>query len=172
MQKLSLIIAGLAMVTGMGFHAMAAEAKFGYVDLQKAIQSTSAGKKAKTELETEFNKRKKDIEAKQTDIKKMGEDLEKKKGVLSEEAMQKKQAEIQEEMMKYQELVGKNQVEIQKKERDLTGPILEKMKTILDKVAKSDGYSVIFEKNEQSVLWIKAEFNLTDKLVQEFEKAK
>ncbi len=75
-------------------------------------------------------------------------------------------------MMKYQELVGKNQVEIQKKQNDLTAPILEKMKNILDKVAKAEGYAVILEKNEQSVLWIKAEFNITDKLVQEFEKTK
>jgi outer membrane protein len=168
--KKSLVIAGL--VTALGLSAQAADVKFGYVDLQKAIQSTTIGKKAKAELEAEFNKRKKDIEAKQADIKKMGEDLEKKKGVLSEEAMQKKQGEIQEEMMKYQELVGKNQLEIQKKERDLTAPILEKMRTILDKVAKNEGYTAIFEKNEQSVLWIKAEFNITDKLVQEFEKTK
>ena len=161
-----------SLILGLGLSAEAADVKFGYVDLQKAIQNTSQGKKAKAELEAEFNKRKKDIEAKQTDIKKMGEDLEKKKGVLSDEAMQKKQAEIQEEMMKYQELVGKNQLEIQKKERDLTSPILEKMKTILDKIAKSEGYSVIFEKNEQSVLWIKAEYNITDKLIQEFEKSK
>lgn len=168
--KRILIVTG--MIIGFGLTSLAAETKFGYVDLQKAIQSTTAGKKAKTELEAEFNKRKKDIEAKQADIKKMGEDLEKKKGVLSDEAMQKKQGEIQEEMMKYQEIVGKNQMEIQKKERDLTGPILDKMKTILDKVAKAEGYSVIFEKNEQSILWIKSEFNITDKLVQEFEKTK
>ncbi|MEY4617148.1 MAG: hypothetical protein RJB66_2108 [Pseudomonadota bacterium] len=169
MKKLVLLT---TMMITMSFAAQGADVKFGYVDLQKAIQSTSQGKKAKAELEAEFNKRKKDIEAKQSDIKKMGEDLEKKKGVLSDEAMQKKQAEIQEEMLKYQELVGKNQLEIQKKERDLTSPILEKMKTILDKMAKAEGYSVIFEKNEQSVLWIKAEYNVTDKLIQEFEKSK
>ncbi len=170
MKKMGLVL--ISLMISAGLNTFAADTKFAYVDLQKAIQSTSAGKKAKAELEAEFNKRKKDIEAKQTDIKKMGEDLEKKKGVLSDEAMQKKQAEIQEEMMKYQELVGKNQVEIQKKQNDLTSPILEKMKNILDKVAKAEGYAVIFEKNEQSVLWIKAEFNITDKLVQEFEKTK
>lgn len=170
MKNVSLFITGLLVTAGMMVHA--SEAKFGYVDLQKAIQSTSVGKKAKSELEAEFNKRKKDIESRQADIKKMGEDLEKKKGVLSDEAMQKKQAEIQEEMMKYQELVGKNQMEIQKKERDLTNPILEKMRDVLDKIAKADGYSVIFEKNEQNVLWIKSEYNLTDKLVKEFEKTK
>lgn len=169
MKKVFLVVVSLFSLSGISF---ASEAKFGYVDLQKAIQSTTVGKKAKAELEAEFNRRKKDIETMQSDIRKKGEDLEKKKGVLSDEAMQKKQAEIQEEMMKYQELVGKNQIEIQKKQSDLTSPILEKMRTVLDKLAKSDGYSVIFEKNEQSILWIKAEFNLTDKLVQEFEKTK
>lgn len=169
MKKLFIIACA---VIGLGLTAHSADIKFGYVDLQKAIQSTSVGKKAKAELESEFNKRKKDIESKQADIKKMGEDLEKKKAVLSEEAMQRKQGEIQEEMMKYQELVGKNQIEIQKKQNDLTAPILEKMKVIMDKIAKNEGYTAIFEKNEQSVLWIKSEFNITDKLVQEFEKTK
>ncbi len=149
-----------------------ADIKIGYVDLQKAIQSTSAGKKAKTELETEFNKRKKEIETKESDIKKKTEDLEKKKAVLSEEAFQKKQVEVQEEMMSYRDLVGKNQMEIQKKERDLTAPILEKMKNIIDKMAKDESYSVILEKNEQSVLWVKGDLDITEKVVKEFEKAK
>ena len=47
---------------------------------------------------------------KQKDI----EDLEKKKSVLSEEALGKKQAEFQEEMLKYRDVVGKSQLEIQK----------------------------------------------------------
>lgn len=169
MRVFSMVTAG---VFGLAMSAQAIESKFGYVDLQKAIQSTALGKKAKTELEGEFNKRKKEIEAKQADIKKMGEDLEKKKAVLSEDSLHKKQSEIQEEMLKYQEMVGKNQMEIQKKQQDLTAPILEKMRLTLDKMAKTEGYSMIFEKNEQSVLWVKAEFDLTEKLVQEFEKTK
>lgn len=170
MKHIGVTIAGLLFALGMQVKAV--EAKFGYVDLQKAIQSTTAGKKAKAELEAEFSKRKKDLESKQADIKKMNEDLEKKKGVLSDEAMQKKQAEINEEMMKLQEFYGKNQMEMQKKQTDFMNPILDKMKTVLDKVSKAEGYSVIFEKNEQSVLWIKSEYNITDKIVQEFEKLK
>ena len=46
-----------------------AEVKIGYVDMQKAIQETAAGKKAKKELEDEFNKKKKDLEKKEGDIK-------------------------------------------------------------------------------------------------------
>jgi outer membrane protein len=74
--------------------------------------------------------------------------------------------------MKYRELVGKNQLEIQKKERELTGPIIEKLRIVIDKLAKSDAYTVILEKNEQSVLWVKGDVDITEKVIQEFEKTK
>lgn len=148
-----------------------AESKVGVVDMQKAIQTTSAGKKAKAELETEFNKKKKELEKKEADLKKMGEDLEKKKSVLSEEALGKKQAEFQEEMMKYRDVVGKSQLEIQKKERDLTAPILEKMKKVIAKMAKEKGYSLIVE-NSQIVLYATPEADITEDVIKAFEKEK
>ncbi|MFV8258536.1 OmpH family outer membrane protein [Bdellovibrio bacteriovorus] len=148
-----------------------AEAKVGFVDMQKAIQSTSAGKKAKTELETEFNKKKKELEKKEADLKKMGEDLEKKKSVLSEEALGKKQAEFQEEMLKYRDVVGKSQIEIQKKERELTAPILDKMKKVIAKLAKDKGYTLVLE-NSQMVLYATADADLTTEVIAAFEKEK
>ncbi|WP_374079443.1 OmpH family outer membrane protein [Bdellovibrio bacteriovorus] len=148
-----------------------AEAKVGYVDMQKAIQATSAGKKAKGELETEFNKKKKELEKKEADLKKMGEDLEKKKSVLSEEALGKKQAEFQEEMLKYRDVVGKSQIEIQKKERELTAPILDKMKKVIAKLAKDKGYTMVIE-NSQMVLYATPDADLTQEVISAFEKEK
>lgn len=148
-----------------------AQAKVGFVDMQKAIQATSAGKKAKAELETEFNKKKKELEKKEADLKKMGEDLEKKKSVLSEEALGKKQGEFQEEMLKYRDVVGKSQIEIQKKERELTAPILEKMKKVIAKLAKEKGYTMVIE-NSQMVLYATAEADLTAEVIAAFEKEK
>lgn len=148
-----------------------AQAKVGFVDMQKAIQTTAAGKKAKAELEGEFNKKKKDLEKKESDLKKMGEDLEKKKAVLSEEALGKKQAEFQEEMMKYRDVVGKSQVEIQKKERELTAPILEKMRKVIGKIAKDKGYTLVLE-NSQMVLYSTADADLTEDVIKAFDKEK
>ena len=148
-----------------------AETKIGFVDMQKAIQATAAGKKAKTELEGDFNKKKKELEKKEADLKKMGEDLERKKAVLSEEVLGKKQAEFQEEMMKYRDVVGKSQVEIQKKERELTAPILEKMKKTIAKLAKDKGYSVVLE-NSQMVLYSAAESDITNDVIKAFDSQK
>lgn len=148
-----------------------AEAKVGFIDMQKAIQATSAGKKAKTELEGDFNKKKKELEKKEADLKKMGEDLEKKKSVLSEDALNKKQAEFQDEMLKYRDVVGKSQIEIQKKERELTAPILEKMKKTIAKLAKEKGYTMVIE-NSQMVLYATPDADLTDEVISAFEKEK
>ena len=96
-------LVGMALVTSNAL----AEAKFGYIDMQKAIQQTKAGQKAKSDLEKEVETRKKELQAKEKDIKKMGEDFEKKSAVLSDEVRSKKQMEIQEEMMKWRELAQK-----------------------------------------------------------------
>ncbi|MFM6927670.1 MAG: OmpH family outer membrane protein [Bdellovibrio sp.] len=166
MKKLVVALSVLMMAA-----AAKAESKVGFVDMQKAIQSSSAGKKAKTELETEFNKKKKELEKKEADLKKMGEDIEKKKSVLSEEALGKKQAEFQEEMLKYRDVVGKSQMEIQKKERELTAPILDKMKKVIAKLAKDKGYSMVLE-NNQGVLFATPESDLTEDVIKAYEKDK
>lgn len=145
-------------------------AKMGYVDLQKAIQETSTGKKAKKDLEGEFNKKKKELEKKEADLKKMSEDFEKKSMVLSDELKMQKQSELQQEMLKYRELVGKSQMEIQKRERELTMPIVEKLHSIIADIAKKDGYQFVLEKNEQSVLYADKQADLTDRVLKEYEK--
>jgi outer membrane protein len=149
-----------------------ADVKIGYVDLQKAIQETSAGKKAKASLEKEFNAKKEELAKKEKDLKKMNDDLEKKKAVLTDDVRAKKQAELQQEMMKYRDLVGQSQMNIQKKEQELTKPILEKLQEVVDKVGKDGGYTVILEKSEQSVLWARKDIDLTAEVVSDFEKMK
>lgn len=166
MNKLIVITAAILFAT-----LAKAEQKIGFVDMQKAIPSTTAGKKAKSELEGEFEKKKKELQKKEGDLKKMQEDFEKKKAVLSDEVLQKKQGEFQEEMAKYQGVVRKSQEELQKKERDLTAPILEKMKRIIEKLAKDKSYSVILETSPM-VLFAEKSTDLTDEVVKEFEKEK
>lgn len=150
--------------------AAQADVKIGYIDMQKAIQETASGKKAKKDLEEEFNKKKKELEKMEADIKKKGEDFEKRSGVMNEDARTKKQAELNADMRKYQETAGKAQMEIQKRERDLTQPIVTKLREILDGIAKKEDYTIILEKAENSVMWAKKEIDLTDRVVKDYDK--
>lgn len=148
-----------------------AELKIAIIDMQKAVQATSAGKLAKTSLEEEFTKRKKDLEKKEGELRKMNDDFEKKRAVMSEKAMQQKQAEFQEEMLKFREVAGRSEADFQKRQRELTGPILEKMKKTIDQVTKDKGYNLVIEK-AAGVINYSAELDITELVVKEFEKTK
>lgn len=152
----------------------AADMKIGYVDVHAAVEKSTIGKKAKEEMKKEGEKRNKDLEKKKADLDKMNEDIEKKKSVLSEEALQKRAQELQMEVAKFRETVGKAQAELQKKENELLEPIVKKVKTVIEKIAKDKGFGLVIRsnQNEQIVLYAGAEYDLTEEVVKALEKEK
>jgi outer membrane protein len=95
-QSILLSVVALTLVCGAALNSGAAfaEVKIGYIDMQKAIQSTSKGKKAKKSLEKDFKAKKKELEKMEADLKKMSEDLEKKAMLLSDDVRGKKAGRI------------------------------------------------------------------------------
>ena len=150
--------------------ARAEDMKIGTVDMQKALQTVDSGKKAKAQLEKEFNAKKKDIQAEEASIRKAGEELEKQSLVMNEEAKNKKRAELQQRIMKLQESTARSQAELQQKERDLTKPIIDKLREIIGELAKQKGYTMVLEKNENTVLFSQDKDDLTQQVVDKFNK--
>jgi outer membrane protein len=151
-------------------HAAAEEIKIGIVDMQKALQTVDAGKKAKSQLEKEFNAKKKELQTEEASIKKLGEEFKKQSLVLSDEARAKKQAELQERFMKFQEMTARAQQEIQAKEQELTAPLVTSLRTIIADLAKQRGLSVVLEKNENTVLFSMEKDEITEEVIANFNK--
>jgi len=147
---MAFIISALLLNAGL---ASADEIKIGTVDMQRAIQTSDAGKKAKAELEQAFNKKKKELQTEEATLKKLQEDFQKKQAALSDSAKKDQQAKLQERFMKYQELLQKSQTEIQKKEQEMSEPIIHKIREKVADVAKKKGFTLILEKNENVVLF-------------------
>ncbi|OFZ11506.1 MAG: hypothetical protein A2Z20_12600 [Bdellovibrionales bacterium RBG_16_40_8] len=147
-----------------------AEVKIGIVDLPAAIQATKEGKKIKKELESEYNKKKADLEKRAKDISIMQTDLDKKSLVLTDEARLKKQQEIDGEKTKYMELREKNLQELSKKDRELSQPMIKKLNDVIGEIAKKEGYTVILHKSEQNLVWAAKETDITDAVIKALEK--
>jgi outer membrane protein len=162
------VILGLLLVFATS--AANAEVKIGYVDLQKAVQNTKAGKEAKSGLEKEFKAKEAELKKKEAALKKMTEDFEKKAALLSDDARKKQEIEIQKEMLKFRQTVAQSQQDISTKERTVTQPILEQMAKTIEAVAKRDGYTMILEKRDQNILWASETVDATSAVVTEFEK--
>lgn len=148
----------------------AADVKIAVVDLQRALHTVEEGKKAKTQLEKELTAKQKQLQAEEESLKKMGEELKKQSLVLSDDAKARKQSELQERFMKYREMFGKSQMEIQQRERALTEPIINKLKGVVEELGNSKGYTIILEKSENGVLFSKSQDDLTEEVIKLFNK--
>jgi outer membrane protein len=175
-RKFSMTAAVLVLAAGLAAapaRASAEEAlKIGIVDMQKAIQMVEAGKKAKAQLEKEVSAKKKELETEGTSLQKMFEEFKKQQLVMSDEARAKKQGELQERGMKFEELKQRSTMELQKREHDLTKPIIDRLRGVISELAKQKGYSVILEKNENTVLFSLDKDDLTTDVISNFNKQK
>ena len=83
MKRLMLLIVVLLILCAVPV-AMAADAmKIGYVDLQKALNMSAAGKAAKEKMKAKFKDYDADVQKKQEELKKLKDDLEKQAMLIS-----------------------------------------------------------------------------------------
>ena len=165
------VIAAVALALGWSGAAHAQkEDKIATVDMQRALQSVKDGQKARSELESAFNKKKTELQKEEAELKALHEELKKQSLVLSEKAMAQKQSDMQERVMKFQEKTARSQAEIQQKEQELTAPIVERIRKLIGKIAQEKGYTVVLERNENSVLFSLDEHDMTESVIDAYNK--
>ena len=171
MRLSSIVIFALAAVVLAGSaNTVQAQVKIGVVDLQRAINETEDGRQAKRRLKKVFDERQKSLDEKQKALKAQKESLERQQDVLSEDALRKKAEKFQAEVMELQNEYMQYQQELSAKESELTQKSLEKMHTLLRRIGQTDGYTLIIEANEGGVVWVPNNLDLTDVLIQRYNK--
>ena len=147
-----------------------AQVKIGVVDLQRAINETEDGRQAKRRLKKVFDERQQSLNAAQESLKSQKESLERQQDVLSKDALKKKVDKYQADLMALQNEYVQYQQELSTKEAELTQKILEKMQGILRRIGQTEGYTMIIEANEGGVVWVPSNLDLTDVLIQRYNK--
>jgi outer membrane protein len=138
-----------------------ADTKIGYINLQETLVETRAGKTAKKKLEAEKEEKQKQVNDKREKLKRDAEELEKQRGVLKTEALSKKERDQQEDYAALQQLFMQLQQDLAKQEAQLTREIFNQASSIIQDIAKRDGYQMIVEKNECAVLWADPTLDIT-----------
>ncbi len=148
--------------------AETATLKVAYVDLQKALQQVDAGKTAKAQLEKDVAAKRTELEKAQAGLQKEAEQFEKKSAILNDSAKAAKQQELQKKFMEFQKSASESQADLQKRERELTKPLIDELRSIIEGIGKEKSYQLIVEKNEGAVLYAEAGSDLTDSVIEKF----
>jgi outer membrane protein len=158
----SLLLAAASFLASVP-HA-AAQTKVAVVDVQHAVMQTEDGIRAQATLKKLFDKRQQELDGKQNELGRAREDIEKQSRVVSREALQKRMEDWQRRMVELQTVFVDYNKELQKKQGELTGPIIKKMVGIIGRLAKKSGYELIIDK--QAAPYARPDLDLTDQVVQ------
>ncbi len=162
----SILLSALLLVFASG-SAVAADAKVGFIDLQRAISSTKEWKRNFASFKTSFTKEKSRIAQREGKIKKMLEDLNKQSFVLDPALKKKKEDAFRKEKVAFERYVEDQNNEFAKKEKEMTQKLLKQMIEVIQKVGKDRKYTMLLEM--KSVLYHNPGDDITDMAVKAYD---
>ncbi len=146
MSKVSSVVVSLLAAGLMAVAATAqAEGKIGTIRAADIVQGSPQFKAGQTQMKSEFDKRKTDLEA---EAKKLGEDLQKFKNeqdVLSSDARAKTEKDLTTRKLDFDYKQRKFGEDFQKRDRELTESMMGKIKEVVFAVAKEKGVDVVLQ---------------------------
>jgi len=167
MKKFTLLLL-LSLVAAFATPAFAIDGKVGYVDLQKALNTSVAGKKAKDELGAKVAQYEVQMDARRDELTKAKDDLEKQALLLSAEARDAKERDYQQKLKDFKRFANDIKEELQRQDGTMTRKILDQVLTLVQKIGKEEGYTLIFENNESSLIYADEGIDLTGRVLEAF----
>lgn len=139
------------------------------VDLQRALNETEDGRRAKARLKRLFKQRQDQLDKSQNELKQQKEQIEQlvKTGA-NEKILQQRAAEYQKALVELQSKYMEYQRELAEQEGALTREIIARMERILRRLGQTEGYTLIVERNEGGVIWAPSDLDLTDRVIQRY----
>jgi outer membrane protein len=159
----SVLTAGLAVRAARAQEAV----KVGFVDMQRALEETEDGRKARDRLKKELEAKQKEIGEREEELKKQIDDLQKKRTLLPADKVREKEEEIQKKMQETQGIFMRHQQALQQKEQEALAPIYERMQRIIYKMAASENFTMIMDRRA-GIIFAKPHLDLTNELIRRF----
>lgn len=147
----------------------AAEQRVAVVDVQRAVASTEDGLRAQATLKKLFDTKQQELNRKQNELQRQREDIDKQSKVLGKDALEKRIADWQKQMMELQAIFVEYNKELEKKQKELTDPVFEKVMGIIKRLATTENIDLVVDK--ATVAYVRGDLDLTDKCIQMYNSS-
>lgn len=141
-----------------------AKIKIGYIDLQRAISDSEAGKKAKERFQSEVKRAEGDLIKEKQEIERLKGELDKKGALLRDEERNNLEREFQRRYVGYQRSVRDSQEELRQREGELTSQIVKDLQSVVVEVGKNERFTLILERSQ--MLYSDQGIDITSKVVE------
>ena len=141
----------------------AQELKIVYVNVEKIMQESIAGKSIKKKLENIYNKDLEKFKKNDEILKNKEKKIIAQKNILSKDDFQKELSNLRSEIIKFQKEQVKARENINKLRINATSKLISKLSPILEEYAKKNSISLILQK--KNIVMGKKEIEITDQIL-------
>ena len=145
------------------FSSLADEQKIVYLNVDKIMQESIAGKYIKNQLEKIYNKDLEKFKKNDEILKKKEKKIIAQKNIMSEEDFQKELTSLRSEIINFQREQVKSRDNINKLRIGATNKLISKLSPILKEYAKKNSISLILQK--KNIIMGKKEIEITDEIL-------
>ena len=144
--------------------SFAEEQKIVYLNVDKIMQQSIAGKSIKKQLENIYNKNLEKFKKNDEILKKKEKKIISQKNILSQEDFQKELSSLRKEIINFQKEQVKAREDINKLRIGATNKLISQLSPILQEYAKKNSVSLILQK--KNIVMGKKEIEITDEILQ------
>jgi len=119
--------------------------------------------RAQATLKKVFDNKQRELDKKQQDLAQEHDDIEKQRDVLSKAALGKRVDKWQRDMMALQGVFVDYNKELQKKQGELTQPIVQKIMGAIRRLATQEGLDLVLDK--QAAPYVRSDLDVTDRII-------
>jgi len=169
MKKNICLIAGFILMSFVliNTNGYAADSKIGFVNLREIMQSSNAGKKASEEFKKLYDKKREEIAAAESDLKKLKDELDKQGSIMKEPARQEKETAYQRKLRDYQLLVEDSNKEMKGRDEEMTRTLIPKIIKVVQKVAEKEKYTLVIDIASMPVPYYANGSDFSNKIIEE-----
>ena len=137
--------------------------KIGFIDVQRIIAESQAGKKAKDRFQAQVKKAEGDVQKERQDLERLKNDLDKKGPLLKDEERRNLEADLQKRSVTLQRTLGDYQQDLQRKNNEMMAEILKELEQVVTEVGKADKFTLILERSQ--ILYSDQAIDITNKVI-------
>jgi outer membrane protein len=157
----ALLLAGVA-------PSLYAQARFGVVDLNRAVVETNEGRRANGHIKGWFKRRQDELDLRRSSLKLMLDDIQRRRGEMDERTLQARMEEYQRQLVTYSQTALEYQDELAQREAKVTKHIFTNLQALMQQVGARQNFTAILEK--QGVVYHAPSLDLTEQIVRAYNE--
>ena len=157
------VAAGLVLLLATG--GWAADLKIAVVDMQRALNESDAGKKAKDQVKAKFEKAQAELKKQKDDLDKQQDDIEKKSLVLKQDQQRDLAKDFEAKSLDFKRKYEDFQRDLKRIDAELTSGIVEQLYGVVAEYGAQKGYTMVLETSSGVLLYSDKSVDITDEVI-------